>query len=145
MISVTIFKNTNVCIGMGLFSMLSSGFVLLVLVVGFSQIITGDIMITMTALIIGVGILFFEVILFNAYILPVFRQSHISAISVMIICLVEVIIGLLVPMNIWFASMGFLIGSLIGFLLSYFTTKRLLSEFDYNAFRAFQLNVNLKI
>ena len=120
--------------------MLSLGFILLVLVVGFSQIITGDTMISMTALTIGLGVLFFEVILFNAYILPVFRRSRISAISVMIMCLVEVIIVFIVPVNTWFASVGFLLGSFIGFLLSHFTTKRLLSEFDYNAFRAFQLD-----
>ena len=124
----------------GLVTMLSSGFVLMVLVVGLSQIITGNVTVTMTALTIGMGVLFFEVILFNAFILPVFRRSRISAISVMIMCLVEVIIVFIVPVNTWFASVGFLLGSFIGFLLSHFTTKRLLSEFDYNAFRAFQLD-----
>ena len=125
---------------MGLLTMLSSGSVLLALVVGFSQIISGDNMITLIALTIGLGVLFFEVILFNAFVLPVFRQSRISTVSMIIICLTETVIALLVPKNIWFASVGFLTGSFMGFLLSHFTTKRLLSEFDYNAFRAFQLD-----
>jgi hypothetical protein len=125
---------------MGLLTMLSSGSVLLALVVGFSQIISGDNMITLIALTIGLGVLFFEVILFNAFVLPVFRQSRISTVSMIIICLTETVIALLVPKNIWFASVGFLTGSFMGFLLSHFATKRLLSEFDYNAFRAFQLD-----
>jgi uncharacterized membrane protein len=125
---------------MGLLTMLSSGSVLLALVVGFSQIISGDNMITLIALTIGLGVLFFEVILFNAFVLPVFRQSRISTVSVIIMCLTETVIALLVPKNIWFASVGFLTGSFMGFLLSHFTTKKLLSEFDYNAFRAFQLD-----
>ena len=125
---------------MGLLTMLSSGSVLLALVVGFSQIISGDNMITLIALTIGLGVLFFEVILFNAFVLPVFRQSRISTVSMIIICLTETVIALLVPKNIWFASVGFLTGSFMGFLLSHITTKRLLSEFDYNAFRAFQLD-----
>ena len=124
----------------GLVTMLSSGFVLMVLVVGLSQIITGNVTVTVTALTIGMGILFFEVILFDAFILPVFRKNNVSAFSMIIVCLVEILIGLLVPKNVWFASLGFLIGSFIGFLLSYVTTRRLLSEFDYNAFHAFQLN-----
>ena len=125
---------------MGLVTMLSSGSVILVVVVGFSQIFSGDNMITMTALTIGLGVLFYEVILFNAFILPVFRRIHISTISVIIICLTEVVVALLVPKSIWFASVGFLAGSFLGCLLSYFSTKSLLSEFDYNAFRAFQLD-----
>jgi uncharacterized membrane protein len=125
---------------MGLLTMLSSGSVLLALVVGFSQIISGDNMITLIALTIGLGVLFFEVILFNAFVLPVFRQSRISTVSVIFMCLTETVIALLVPKNIWFASVGFLTGSFMGFLLSHFTTKKLLSEFDYNAFRAFQLD-----
>ena len=124
----------------GLLTMVSSGFILMVLVVGLSQIITGNVTVTVTALTIGMGVLLLEVILFNAFVLPVFRKSNVSAFSVIIICLVEIAIGLLVPKNVWFASLGFLVGSFIGFLLSYFTTRRLLSEFDYNAFHAFQMN-----
>jgi hypothetical protein len=33
---------------------------------------------------------------------------------------------------------GFLVGSFIGFLISQYSTTRLLSEFDYNAFHALQ-------
>jgi hypothetical protein len=124
----------------GLLTMVSSGFILMVLVVGLSQIITGNVTVTVTALTIGMGVLLLEVILFNAFVLPVFRKSNVSAFSVIIICLVEIAIGLLVPKNVWFASLGFLVGSFIGFLLSYFTIRRLLSEFDYNAFHAFQMN-----
>ena len=124
----------------GLVTMLCVGFILLVIVVGLSQIIIGDPKVTAIALTIATGVLFFEVILFNAFILPIFHRSHISAIAMLVICLGEAGTSVLVPKDVWFASLGFLGGSIIGFLISYITTRKLLSEFDYNAFHAFQMD-----
>ena len=124
----------------GLVTMLSVGFGLLTTVVVLGQLIIGNTEVTLIALTIGVGALFFEVILFNAFILPVFHKSHISAIAMFIVCLTEISTLLFVGNNVWFASLGFLVGSEAGLLLSHFTTRRMLSEFDYNAFRAFQLD-----
>jgi hypothetical protein len=124
----------------GLLTMLSAGFILLVIVVAASQLIIGDINVTLIALTIGIGVLFFEVILFNAFILPIFHKSYISAIAMAIVCLAEIITALLVPANVWFATLGFLVGSVVGFLLSHLTTTKMLAEFDYNAFYAFQLD-----
>jgi uncharacterized membrane protein len=56
----------------------------------------------------------------------------------MIVCLAEILAAPFVSNNIWYASLGFLVGSFIGFLVSYSWTTKLLSEFDHNAFRAFQ-------
>jgi hypothetical protein len=120
--------------------MLSVGFGLLAIVVVLGQLVIGNVDVTLITLTIGVGALFFEVILFNAFILPVFHKSHISAIAMLIVCLSEISTVFLVRGNVWFASLGFLVGSEAGLLLSHFTTKRMLSEFDYNAFRAFQLD-----
>jgi hypothetical protein len=124
----------------GLLTMLSVGFGLLAIVVVLGQLVIGNVDVTLITLTIGVGALFFEVILFNAFILPVFHKSHISAIAMLIVCLSEISTVFLVRGNVWFASLGFLVGSEAGLLLSHFTTKRMLSEFDYNAFRAFQLD-----
>ena len=124
----------------GLVTMLCVGFILLVIVVGLSQIIIGDPKVTAIALTIAIGVLFFEVILFNAFILPIFHRSYMSAIAMLVICLGEAGISVLVTKDVWFASLGFLGGSIIGFLISYITTRKLLSEFDYNAFHAFQMD-----
>jgi hypothetical protein len=124
----------------GLITMLSIGFGLLAIVVILGQLIIRNTDVTLITLTIGVGTLFFEVILFNAFILPVFHKSHISAIAMFIVCLAEISTLLLVRDNVWFASLGFLVGSEAGLLLSHVTTRKMLAEFDYNAFRAFQLD-----
>ncbi len=122
----------------GLLAMLTVGFILLVLVVGSTMYFMNDEKILMVMLTIATGALFFEVILFNSLVLPVFGKNHISAISVMVVCFGVVLAALFVSNDVWYASVGFLVGSFTGFLISQYSTTRLLSEFDYNAFHALQ-------
>ena len=122
----------------GLLTMLAAGFILLVLAVGFTAYYIDDAKVLAIVLTTATGALFFEVILYNSFVLPIFSKSHISAVSVMTVCLAEILAAPFVSNNIWYASLGFLVGSFIGFLVSYSWTTKLLSEFDYNAFRAFQ-------
>jgi len=122
----------------GLLAMLTVGFILLVLVVGFTTYFMDDAKVLMVVLTTATGVLFFEVILYNSLVLPIFGKSHISAISVMVVCFGEALAALFVSNDVLYASVGFLVGSFIGFLVSQSSTAKLLSEFDYNAFRAFQ-------
>lgn len=122
----------------GLLTMLAAGFILLVLAVGFTAYYIDDAKVLAIVLTTATGALFFEVILYNSFVLPIFGKSHISAVSVMIVCLAEILAAPFVSNNIWYASLGFLVGSFIGFLVSHSWTTELLSEFDHNAFRAFQ-------
>ena len=121
----------------GLWTMLVSGLIILALSVGLSAYIINDTKVTMIALTIATGTLFFQVILYNSFVLPIFGKSHISTVSVAVVCMAEALTALFVSNDIWFAALGFLAGSFVGFLISHLSTTRLLSEFHYNAFHAF--------
>jgi len=123
--------------GRGLLTMLVSGLIILALSVGLSAYFIDDTKVTLIALTIATGTLFFEVILYNSFVLPIFGKSHISTVSVAVVCLGEALTALFVSNDIWYAALGFLVGSFVGFLISHLSTTRLLSEFHYNAFHAF--------
>jgi uncharacterized membrane protein len=123
--------------GRGLLTMLISGLILLVLSVGFSAYLIDDTKVVMIVLTIATGALFFQVILYNSFVLPIFGKSHISTVSVAVVCLAEALTALFVSNDIWYAALGFLAGSITGFLISHLSATRLLSEFHYNAFHAF--------
>ena len=122
----------------GLVAMLGTGLILLILVACLSAYVINDAKVNMIVLTIATGVLFFEIILYNSYVLPVFNRSYISTVSIAFVCFGEAIATLFVSKDPWFMSAAFLAGSFVGFLISYLSTIRLLSEFDYNAFRAFQ-------
>jgi uncharacterized membrane protein len=122
----------------GLLAMLAIGLILLILVTCVSAYLIGDAKVTMIVLTIATGVLFFEIILYNSFVLPVFNKSYISTISMVSVCFGEAIATLFISNDPWYMSAGFLVGSFVGFLISYLSTIKLLSEFDYNAFRAFQ-------
>jgi hypothetical protein len=113
--------------------------ILLISVIVFSVLLIGDMKVIMVVFTIGIGALFFEIILFNAFVLPIFSKSYISTISMAVVCLGEALVIPLVSHDVWYASLGFLAGSFVGFLISNYSTEKLLSEFDYNAFRTFQV------
>ncbi len=122
----------------GLLVMLTIGLVLLISVIGFGVYFIDDAKVLMIALTIATGVLFFEVILYDSFVLPIFGKSYISVVSIMVVCFGEALAVPFVSNDVWYASVGFLAGSFIGFLISHSQATRLLSEFDYNAFRAFQ-------
>ncbi len=111
---------------------------LLVLVAVFAVFYSDDTKVLMIVLTIGVGTLFFDMILYNSFVLPVFGKSHVSAISVLLVCLCEILTVPFVSNDLWYASLGFLVGSFLGFMISHKQATSLLSDFEYNAFRAFQ-------
>ena len=94
-----------------------------------------DLLVLRISITISLGALFFIVIVYNSVVLPLFRKTNISAISMFIVCAVEALAVLFVVHDIWYAAAGFLVGSFVGFLISSFATRQLFSEFEYNLFR----------
>jgi uncharacterized membrane protein len=122
----------------GLVTMLAVGLVFLAVAAVFAGYQLRDTRVLTIVLTIGFGALFFEVVLYNSFVLPIFGKSQISTISVLVVCMCEVLTIPFISNNMWYASLGFLVGSIAGFMISHSWTTKLLSNFDYNAFRAFQ-------
>jgi len=123
----------------GLVTMLAVGLVLLAVAAVFAAYQPRDTRVLTIVLTVGFGAILFEVILYNSFVLPIFGKSHISTMSVLIVCLCGILTVPFISNDIWFASLGFLFGSFVGFMISQLWTTRLLLNFDYNAFRAFQM------
>lgn len=82
----------------------------------------------------GLGSLLFTAIIYNSSVLPIFGKTIISAVAVVAVCVFEFLSIFFVAYDSWYASAGFLLGSLVGFLISHISTQRLLHDFDYNVF-----------
>lgn len=119
----------------GLRTMLVIGFALFILVAIFCFYFIKDPQVLKITVTISLGALLFMVIVYNSVVLPIFRKTSSSTVSMFIVCMVESLAISFVADDIWYASLGFLVGSFIGFLGSHFSTRRLLSEFEYNMFR----------
>jgi len=119
----------------GLRGMLIVGLILLVLVVVLSFFFLNNPQILRVSITISFGSLFFIVIIYNSVVSPIFTKTNISVVSMLVVCICESITIFFVAHDVWYASIGFLVGSFIGFLISHFSVSRLLSEFEYNVFR----------
>jgi uncharacterized membrane protein len=120
----------------GLRAMLMIGIALFILVVVPCFCFIDDFQTVKIAVTTSIGILFFIPIVYNSVVLPIFGKISISTISMLIVCVAESLTILLVVDDVWYASVGFLVGSFVGFLISSFSVKHLFSAFDYNAFRS---------
>ncbi len=118
--------------------MLIAGMTLTISVVSLCIFVINDKDITLVAATTSAGALFFNMIMFNSYVLPVFHKDWVSATSMITVCAGVAMMVFLTPLNPWYSSLGFLLGSFAGFLLSQFFTVKLLREFDYRAYYAFQ-------
>jgi uncharacterized membrane protein len=90
---------------------------------------------------IGAGSFFFLIIIFDSSVLPLFGRIRISAISLLIVCLSELIAAFFVPRDVWYAAAGFAAGSFLGFLVSQVTLTRLFRHFEYQLFRQLMMNL----
>jgi hypothetical protein len=122
----------------GITSMLAAGLVILIAVVLISASVIRDPMTVTVAATVGSGVLLFQVIISNSFVLAVFNRTRVSAISMIAVCCGEGLAAFFVSSNVWYASLGFLGGCLVGLLISHFAAARLLAKFDYNAFVTFQ-------
>ena len=82
----------------------------------------------------SMGCIFFVVIIFNSTVLVIFGKSTISTYAVLAVIILELATIPLVSINVWYCALGFLVGSFIGFLISFLSTIRLFSNYEYNMF-----------
>jgi hypothetical protein len=67
--------------------------------------------------------------------LPIFGKTSISTLAVLVVVLVEILSIPFISFDVWFASIGFLVGSFAGCLISVTSTLGLFSNFEYKMFR----------
>lgn len=122
----------------GLSTMFVVGLLVLLAVVLYASQVIGDPLVTNVTVTIGAGVILFQTIVSNSSVLSVFNKSHISAISMLVVCICEGLCILLVPYSVWYESLGFFVGSLLGLIISHIATLKLITRFEYSAFRTFQ-------
>ncbi|MBE0480242.1 MAG: hypothetical protein IBX68_04620 [Dehalococcoidia bacterium] len=83
----------------------------------------------------SLGALFLVVIVYNANVLALFGRTGTSATSAFVVCAGICLAIPFVALDPWYASIGFLAGSFLGFLISRSATSRLLAQFEYRLFR----------
>jgi hypothetical protein len=86
------------------------------------------------------GSIMFSGIIFNSMVLPVFGKSSVSVAAVLAVIIGEIVSYPFIATNVWYAALGFFIGSLIGFSISTFYTLYLFSRFEFNMFNVLVKN-----
>ena len=108
---------------------------LFALVAAASTYFISDKEIIKVLVITSIGSIFFSVIVFNSIVLPIFGKGSMSVFAVFFVIIFELCSIPFIEFNIWYASLGFLLGSFAGFLISVTSTMRLFHHFEYNLFR----------
>lgn len=114
--------------------MLLTALVLGILISLFSYLFIADKNVIPILITVVCGSIFFSGIIFDSMVLPVFKKSSVSVISVLTVIAAEIISYHFIAINIWYASLGFYFGSLIGFSISSVYTLQLFSNFEFNMF-----------
>jgi len=107
---------------------------LIVIVTSLVLFLINDPQVLRILLTYSIGCIFFVVIIFNSSVLVIFGKSSISTYAVLAVIIGELATIPLVSINVWYCSLGFLIGSFTGFLISLLSTIRLFSNYEYNMF-----------
>jgi uncharacterized membrane protein len=84
---------------------------------------------------ISVGSIFFSGIIFNSMMFPIFGKTSVSTVAVLVLIAGECLSIPFVGIDIWFASLGFLVGTVAGFLVSCISVMWLFRNFERNMFR----------
>lgn len=115
--------------------MLVVALVLFGLITSLSWLFFSDGEILKVLVTMSVGSIFFSLIVFNSAVLPIFGKAHISTLAVLVVIIFEVLTAPFVGLDVWYASLGFLVGSFIGFLISITSALSLFYHFEHNMFR----------
>jgi uncharacterized membrane protein len=107
---------------------------LAVIVAAFGYFFINDFQVLRVLLTIASGSIFFVLIIFNSGVLAIFGKTTTSTYSVLMVIIFELLTIPFVSYNAWYCSLGFLIGSFIGFLVSFMPISRLFSNYEYNIF-----------
>lgn len=116
-------------------AMLSVAIGLFALITALSFYYFSDDQILKVLVTIATGSIFFSVIVFNSVVLPIFGKASISTLAVFLVIVFEILSIPFVAYDVWYASLGFLLGSFAGFLISITATMRLFYHFEHNMFR----------
>ncbi len=92
---------------------------------------------------VGAGAVLFSLAIYNAFILPFFGKMHVSLAAMLLACLAELASIPFLRLDIWFAAVGFLAGSLLAFAVTQLAIMRFFSVFDFNIFQ-FATNISLR-
>ncbi len=115
--------------------MLLLGFLFLVITAIFAGYFFGSESETMQVLLTaGMGTIAFTTIVFNYMLLSLFGKSFISTISILTVCILESASIPFLQYNVWYAALGFLLGSVVGSYISTVAVLRTLRSFEFNIF-----------
>ena len=109
-------------------------FVISAIVASLSYFLINDFQVLRILLTISLGSVFFVVIIFNSVVLVIFGKYSISIYAVLAVIIFELAAIPFVSADVWYCSLGFLIGSFTGFLISFLPINRLFSSYEYNMF-----------
>jgi hypothetical protein len=119
----------------GFRAMLMLTLVLFCVIVPYGYFFVRDAEVFRILVTISVGVFFFVGIVFNSVVLPMFGKTGVAALSMFAVVLCVSVSALFVGVDVWYASVGFLVGSVLGFIVSDVYRRRLFAAFEYNMFR----------
>ena len=82
----------------------------------------------------GVGCVFLSRIMFDYMVLSFFGQTLVSTMAMLVVCVAVLICIPFVRFDVWYASAGFLVGTLVGSLFSQAATGYSLHSFEFHIF-----------
>jgi uncharacterized membrane protein len=115
-------------------AMLFITFGLCVVVASLSYVLINDFQVLRILLTVSLGSIFFVLIIFNSAVLVIFGKYSTSTYSVLVVIIFELLTIPFVSINVWYCSLGFLIGSFTGYLISSLPINRLFANYEYNMF-----------
>jgi len=124
----------------GFISMLLAAYILGIIVALLGYRFIGNTSVIPVLVTVICGSIMFSGIIFNSMVLPVFGKSSVSVAAVLAVIIGEIVSYPFIATNVWYAALGFFIGSLIGFSISTFYTLYLFSRFEFNMFNVLVKN-----
>ena len=121
--------------GRGFRSMLLIGLALFAIVASYGFYFVHDAEVFRILVTTAAGVLFFVGIVYNSVVLPMFGKTGVATISMFVVVVCESASAPFVGIDVWYASVGFLVGSFLGYLISDVYRRRLFAAFEYNVFR----------
>jgi hypothetical protein len=120
---------------LSLAAMLMIALLITLLTASISYYYLADVQMLQILLTVAAGSIFFTGIIFNSTVLVVFGKSKISTIAVLLVVVTELVSIPFVQTNIWYAGLAFMVGSFVGFALSFIATMRMFSFSEFKMFR----------
>ncbi len=108
---------------------------LAIAVVAVTSVVVSDTKLLYVVILTSIGSIFLSGIVFNSIVLPVVGKSMYSTLALSLIITFEIASYPFLHTDIWYMSLGFMVGSCIGFIVSFISTIKGISNFEYNIFR----------